>query len=267
MELRQAALAVLQLPTRADKCAAVKALTPNLFIDNQKTIVVTTKIPVRENLPHLVPPTQLRKRSLATLQGRAIFLHALAHIEMNAVDLALDVIWRFKGLPFEFYQNWLQVAQEEVLHFELLNSCLQEMGYVYGDFPAHNGLWEIAERTADDLLARLALIPRHLEARGLDVTPAMRAKFTQVGLDAVVKALNIIERDEIGHVAIGNRWFHYLCQQQGIGALETFQRLLQDYAAPAMRPPFNWEARQAAGFTADELAWLASLNPPGVARE
>lgn len=260
MELRQAALNALQLPTRAEKCAAVNIMNKNFSVDNQASLLPSIGIPVREARPHLVPPSELRKRGLATQEGQAIFLHALAHIEMNAIDLALDAIWRFNGLPRAFYHDWLQVAQEEVLHFELLQGCLQEMGYCYGDFPAHNGLWEIAQRTANDLLARLALIPRHLEARGLDVTPAMRTKFSQAGLTHVVNALMIIERDEIGHVAIGNRWFHYLCAQQGLAPLATFQQRLRDYAAPAFRPPFNWEARQAAGFQPEELAWLAQAT-------
>ena len=159
-------------------------------------------------------PQQLRHRSPASPEGRAALLHALAHIEFNAVNLALDIIWRFAGMPTAFYLDWLRVAREEAYHFELLNQRLASLGHVWR-FPAHNGLWDMAERTRGDLLARLALVPRTLEARGLDASPMIRDKLNSVGDAESAAVLDIILADEIGHVAIGNRWFKHLCAQQG----------------------------------------------------
>lgn len=192
-----------------------------------------------------------------TIEGRATLIHALAHIEFNAINLALDVIWRFAELPREFYADWLQVAAEEALHFSLLATHLQTQGYRYGDFPAHNSLWEMAARTQGDILARIALIPRTMEARGLDATPQVRAKFAQAKDHAAVEILDIILRDEIGHVATGNRWFYWLCEQRDLEPVSTYARLVAEFQAPVMRGPFNLQARRAAGFLEEELAALA----------
>ncbi len=191
-----------------------------------------------------------------TVAGRAALIHALAHIEFNAINLALDALWRFPGMPAEFYADWLQVASEEALHFTLLNTHLASLGHAYGDFNAHNSLWEMAEKTCEDVLARMALVPRTLEARGLDATPAVRAKLAQAGDEAAAAILDIILRDEVGHVAIGNRWYAWLCEQQGAEPLSTYRELARHYKAPILKGPFNLEARRAAGFSAEELREL-----------
>jgi uncharacterized ferritin-like protein (DUF455 family) len=191
-----------------------------------------------------------------------VMIHALAHIEFNAINLALDAIWRFPGMPPRFYTDWLQVAAEEAYHYTLLVGHLQSLGHAYGDFPAHNGLWEIADRTRDDVLARIALIPRTMEARGLDVSPGLRDKLAQSGDRTAAAILEIILRDEIGHVRIGNHWYGWLCAQRKLNPLTTYAQLALVYKAPALRGPFNLEARKAAGFTEEELEAL-TVNPSG----
>ncbi len=213
--------------------------------------------PGRPLRPRLVPPKDVPSRTPFTTEGRAALLHAITHIELNAIDLALDAVWRFDDMPPAFYADWLRVASEEALHFGLLRAHLQGIGYDYGDFDAHDGLWLMTQRTAGDVLARMALVPRTLEARGLDATPPLQAKFKRAGDDRAVEILGIILRDEIGHVAIGNRWYRWLCEQQGLDALAHYAVLAERYGAPRLRPPFNLEARRAAGFTGDELALLA----------
>lgn len=193
---------------------------------------------------------------MRTLEGRAALIHALAHIEFNAINLALDAVWRFAHMPREYYGDWLRVAEEEAYHFSLLNTHLQSMGYQYGDFTGHNSLWEMAERTKDDVLARMALVPRTMEARGLDASPPLRNKLAQAGDMAAAEILDIILRDEIGHVAIGNTWFNWLCAQRGFEPIATYQDLAEQYNAPTLRKPFNLEARRKAGFTEAELALL-----------
>lgn len=212
--------------------------------------------PGRPPRPELVAPRLAPKRSIGTPEGRAALIHALAHIEFNAINLALDAAYRFRGLPREFHGDWLRVAAEEAYHFRLLRDHLRTLGFDYGDFAAHDGLWEMALRTAHDALIRMALVPRVLEARGLDVTPGIRAKLASIGDGDAVRILEIIERDEIGHVAIGNRWYGYLCEQRGLEPVETFQKLLAEFDAPAFKPPFHVEARRAAGFSEREMALL-----------
>jgi uncharacterized ferritin-like protein (DUF455 family) len=204
----------------------------------------------------LVPHTQLAQRSMRTVEGRAALLHALAHIEFNAINLALDAAWRFAGQPQAFYRDWLQVAREEALHFELLRDHLRTLGFAYGDFPAHNALWEMAEKTRHDVLARVALVPRTLEARGLDASPPIKAKLVGAGDTRAGEILDIILHDEIGHVAIGNRWYRWLCAQRGLDPVATYEHLAAVHQAPRPRAPFNLEARRAAGFEDDELARL-----------
>jgi uncharacterized ferritin-like protein (DUF455 family) len=193
---------------------------------------------------------------MRTTEGRAVMIHALAHIEFNAINLALDAVWRFADMPQEYYADWLKVAVEEAYHFTLLNEHLIKLGYIYGDFPAHNSLWEMATRTTDDILARIALVPRTMEARGLDASPALRSKVAQVGDMEAAVILDIILRDEIGHVAIGNFWFNWLCETRGLEPISTYAALAKQYEAPTPRKPFNHQARLAAGFTEQELAWL-----------
>ena len=184
-------------------------------------------------------------------------IHALAHIEFNAINLALDAIWRFPAMPAAYYADWLKVAAEEALHFSLLAAHLQTLGFGYGDFSAHNSLWDMAEKTSGDILARIALVPRTLEARGLDASPAVRAKLAQAGDIEAANILDVILRDEIGHVAIGNRWYGWLCETRGLDPIGTYAALTVQYKAPPMRGPFNLDARRLAGFTEQELAALS----------
>jgi uncharacterized ferritin-like protein (DUF455 family) len=213
-------------------------------------------IPGRPEKPLLVAPREVGRRSMVTIEGRAALIHALAHIEFNAINLALDAVWRFADMPLDFYADWLKVAAEEALHFSLLSSHLQSLGFSYGDFAAHNSLWEMAEKTKGDVLARMALVPRTLEARGLDATPGVRSKLAQVGDMAAAEILDIILRDEIGHVEVGNHWYHWCCEQRGLDVLTTYQALAQRYKAPVLRGPFNLEARRQAGFMESEIAAL-----------
>jgi len=216
-------------------------------------------LPGRPARPVLKPPQQVPSRKPFTVEGLAALLHAVCHIEFNAINLALDAVWRFDGMPPAFYEDWLRVAHEEAHHFSLLNALLVRMGFAYGDFDAHDGLWQMCEKTAHDVVARMALVPRTLEARGLDATPLIQDKLRRAGtphaLDAVA-ILDIILRDEVGHVAIGNHWYGYLCAQQGLAPLPHYRQLVRQYQAPRLRPPFNTDARRRAGFSADELAYL-----------
>ena len=222
-------------------------------------------LPGRPARPELRSHLDVPKRSPFTTEGLAALLHAVAHIEFNAINLALDAIWRFEGMPADYYLDWLQVAAEEAQHFSLLRTHLQAMGYDYGDFAAHTGLWDMTEKTQNDVLARMALVPRTLEARGLDATPPMQAKLCKVGTPhalAAVAILDIILRDEIGHVGIGNHWYRYLCAQRGLDPITTYALLAQQYSAPFVRGPLNLQARRLAGFDDAELALLAEATKP-----
>ncbi len=261
LELRSLALEWLAESNPTRKTKGVSELTQawentQLDLDSNLAIAANLSIPGQPAKPALVSPLLVKRRSMNTIEGRAVLIHALAHIEFNAINLALDVIWRFAGMPAAFYADWLKVANEEALHFSLLAAHLESQGYAYGDFPAHNSLWEMAAKTENDLLARIALVPRTMEARGLDATPAVRAKLAQAGDIKAAEILDIILRDEIGHVAVGNRWFAYLCEQRGLNPITTYADLAKQYAAPTLRGPFNIEARRAAGFTELELAAL-----------
>jgi uncharacterized ferritin-like protein (DUF455 family) len=226
-------------------------------LDNSALLQVAGTIPGRPARPVLVAPRLVGRRSMATLEGRAMLIHALAHIEFNAVNLALDALWRFPGMPTGYYTDWLRVATEEAIHFSMLAAHLQVLGHQYGDFPAHDSLWEMVEKTCGDIVARMALVPRTLEARGLDAIPPLRAKVAQAGDLAAAKILDRILQDEIGHVEIGNRWYGYLCAQRGLEPRTTYDELALRYQAPALKGPFNIEARRLAGFTETELARLA----------
>ena len=217
--------------------------------------------PGRPLRPQLVHPSRVKSRKLSTRPGRASFLHALAHIEFNAINLAWDAVYRFRGMPAEFYADWIRVADEEAHHFALLNQRLEDLGQAYGDFPAHDGLWHMARVTAHDILVRMALVPRVLEARGLDVTPAMIERLHQAGDEESAAVLQRILQDEIGHVETGTRWYHYVCLQRGLEPVATFGRLLAEYAPGRIRKPFNTAARQLAGFTLEEMAMLEQVVP------
>ena len=210
--------------------------------------------------PLLVDPKQVKPRKMATSEGYAALLHAVAHIEFNAINLALDAAYRFRGIAPEFQLDWLRVAAEEAQHFCLMRERLQAHGYDYGDFEAHNYLWDMAYKTAYDPLLRMALVPRVLEARGLDVTPAMRAKIEQKGDTETCAVLDIIYRDEVGHVKVGNEWYHHLCHQRGLDALDLFKQLIQRYDLFLFRGHLNVEARERAGFSAFELSLLQDFQ-------
>ncbi|HAF01194.1 MAG TPA: DUF455 domain-containing protein [Methylophilaceae bacterium] len=256
-ELRLEALAWLCECHPEIKAEGVLALSKQvLTIDTTLEIKETLSIPGRPAKPELVSPLTVEKRSMRTIEGRATLIHALAHIEFNAINLALDAIWRFAHMPETYYRDWLKVAAEEAYHFNLLQTHLKTMGYVYGDFSGHNSLWEMVERTQEDVLARMALVPRTMEARGLDASPALRNKLAQAGDTSAAKILDIILRDEIGHVAIGNYWFNWLCGQRQLEPMTTFEKLCAEYRAPKLRPPFNMEARRQAGFSEEELSRL-----------
>lgn len=218
------------------------------------------RMPGRPAKPALVHPRALARRGLGTTQGRAAFIHAIAHIEFNAIDLAWDAVYRFRGMPRDYYRDWIGVASDEARHFTMLRTRLQESGHDYGDFDAHNGLWEMAGKTAHDGLARMALVPRVLEARGLDVTPGMIGKLRSLGDDATADILEVILREEVAHVAAGSRWFRWLCDREGVEPGSRFRALLVEYAGGALHGPFNLEARRQAGFGEDELAALGRLS-------
>jgi uncharacterized ferritin-like protein (DUF455 family) len=260
-ELRAAALHWLCEADVAAKVAGVEAMAAawnnaEMTLDKQCALNASLSIPGRPQQPALVPPREVKHRSMASLEGRAAMIHALAHIEFNAINLALDAIWRFSGMPQDYYADWLRVAREEAYHFSLLAKHLQTLGFAYGDFSAHNSLWELTEKTSHDILARMALVPRLMEARGLDASPRTRAKLAQAGDEDAAAIIDIILRDEIGHVAIGNRWYGWLCQVHQLEPLATFATLAAQYKAPVLRGPFNLEARRAAGFSEQELLML-----------
>lgn len=209
--------------------------------------------PGRPALPRCVPPVQVPTRGLGRPEGRVALLHALAHIEFNAINLALDAAWRFSGLPRDYYRDWVGVAAEEALHFCLLKDELTRRGAWYGQFDAHDGLWSMAVRTAGDVLARMALVPRLLEARGLDVTPGLQRRLAQAGDTAAVAILQRILDDEVGHVAIGNRWYRHVCASRGLDPVASWSGLVRAHGVEGPKPPFNVEARLRAGFDAAEI--------------
>ncbi len=251
--LRARALHCLLMTDPAAKMAAIAVLTDEPWGD----IDTVGTIPGRPERPLLVAPRLVGRRSMVTTEGRAMLVHALAHIEFNATNLALDALWRFTGMPDAYYTDWLQVAQEEATHFSMLSAHLQLLGYRYGDFPAHDSLWEMVEKTRGDVLARMALVPRTLEARGLDAIPPLQAKLAQAGDLAAAKILERIFQDEIGHVEIGNRWYRHVCEQRGLEPRATYGLLAAQYEAPVLKGPFNFDARRLAGFTDSELSDLA----------
>ncbi|MEW9615316.1 ferritin-like domain-containing protein [Shinella sp. S4-D37] len=218
--------------------------------------------PGRPERPELIPPKHMEKRSLHTLKGRIALLHALAHIELNAVDLALDIVARFttERVPHSFFDGWMQVAFEEAKHFRLIRDRLRDLGADYGDLPAHDGLWQAAHDTRNDLTARLAVVPLILEARGLDVTPALQAKMRETGDDASADILDIIYNDEKGHVAVGAKWFRFLCAREKKDPSATFKDLVRTNFRGPLKPPFNDVARAEAGLTPSFYRSLVSVS-------
>ncbi|RZM02763.1 MAG: ferritin-like domain-containing protein [Variovorax sp.] len=279
MHPRLGALAALRLTDPDAKMAATRELAARVFADTPadtpdddtglagcSTLSTPIRspgddlgVPGRPQRPLRVAATAVERRSPFTTEGRAALMHAICHIEFNAVNLALDAAWRYDGMPEAYYLDWLRVADEEARHFTMLRDHLRTLGADYGDFTGHDGLWAMCEKTRDDVLARMALVPRTLEARGLDATPLIQAKLRRVGTPdarAAVALLDIVLRDEIGHVAIGNRWYRWLCERDGFDPIAHYRVLYRRHEAPRLRAPFNLEARALAGFTAEELEAL-----------
>ncbi len=261
IELRQLALNALATADVVAKLCAVAAIGVGTAVDAAANIGTPDGLPGRPTRPNLIAATSVPRRGIGSREGRAALIHALAHIEFNAINLALDVVWRFANMPPNFYREWMQVAREEALHFSLLQAHLKTLGFDYGDFPAHNGLWEMAEKTKTDVLARLALVPRTLEARGLDASPPMRDKLLAVGDTAAAAIIDIILRDEIRHVAVGNFWYRHICSERNLDPIATYATLAAQYDAPRLRGPFNREARLAAGFEQAEIDALMADAP------
>ena len=257
LTLREAAHCALICNDSIEKVRLVGQLDTSWPIGEQ---LVLQSFAGRPEKPELVHPRKVPVRGLNDMPGRAMLLHSLAHIEFNAINLALDLVVRFECMPVRFYLDWVRVAQEEACHHVLLCERLAAHNVQYGDFPAHDGLWQMAEKTKDSLMARLALVPRLMEARGLDVSPGIRQKLDAVGDIESAKVLDIILRDEIGHVAIGNQWFNKVCSDEGLDPIEAFEQCLKHYAVPMPRSPFNFPAREMAGFSDKELAWLLQLE-------
>ena len=260
-ELRQSARHWLSECDAVKKSTGVRQLAKDwaagqMSLDTAALLSPAQIIPGHPAKPALVSPFEVKRRAMNTPEGRATMVHALLHIEFNAINLALDAMWRFPNMPREYYADWLRVADEEALHFDLLATHLNTLGFAYGDFTAHNGLWDWAAKTEHDVLARMALLPRTMEARGLDVTPGTKAKLVQAGDAAVAPVMDIILRDEIGHVAIGDHWFKHVCVQRGLEPVTTYRALAAEYRVPEYSGPFNLEARRAAGFSEQELAAL-----------
>ncbi len=223
--------------------------------------------PGRPARPHLVPPNRLKKRSIRSQRGRFALLHAIAHIELNAVDLAWDIVGRFahlhssqRPMPRSFYDGWVLVALEEAKHFSMLRERLNALDGDYGDLDAHDGLWEAAQTTDHELTARLAVVPLVLEARGLDMTPSMIAQMEEVGDQASADIFRVIYRDEQGHVAVGAKWFRFLCRREGREPAAAFQELVRTHFRGALKPPFNELARARAGLTSGFYKALSSAS-------
>jgi uncharacterized ferritin-like protein (DUF455 family) len=268
MDLRTMALEALCVTDPVRKAYAVQSLwaqlearDPGLRLDTAAVIAEPEGLPGRPERPRLVPAVEVPQRSPFTPEGRAALLHAIAHIEHEAIGLALDAVWRFPGLPEKFYVDWMRVAAEEAKHYLMLAAHLATLGHAYGDFLAHDGLWTMTWKTREDFVARMALVPRTLEARGLDATPLIQDKLRRAGDLAAVGILDVILHEEVGHVAIGNHWYHWACAREGLDPVPHYRTLVRQYAAPRLRPPFNRPARLAAGFSEIELAWLEEGAP------
>lgn len=257
-------LACLERNAVAEKISAVRELN-DLWLSGQLKLQSQNEIkrvivPGRPDQPELVHPRDVPKRGFNSVAAQIRLVHAISHIEFNAINLALDAVYRFRDMPEQYYTDWLNIAVEEALHFSLLEKYLHSKESFYGAYDSHNGLWEMAVKTDHDVMIRMALVPRVLEARGLDVTPGMIKKFESIEEHELVDILNIIQRDEIGHVERGNYWFNTLCKQRSLKPSETFHQLLDEYMEESLFGSLNEEARIAAGFTKQELIELAARN-------
>ena len=267
MELRHGALAAFTLADPVAKVSAVQQLwaqRAELTIEPDCDLPPPSQ-PGRPQRPALILPKDVPRRSPFTPEGHASLIHSIAHIEFNAINLALDAAWRFANMPADYYRDWLRVAFEESQHFTLLTDHLATLNHAYGDFPAHDGLWTMAENTRHDVVARMALVPRTLEARGLDATPIIQAKLRKVASVAALQAVNILDtilREEVGHVAIGNHWYHWLCARDGLDSAHFHTQAGRLYGGPSLKPPFNLAARKQAGFTQEELDALPTIAAP-----
>lgn len=226
-----------------------------VYFDHDSSCNPLTKAGMPENL-QLVHPSKVARRRLGSKAGRIALLHAVAHIEFSAINLALDAVYRFRHMPEGYYADWLRVAAEECYHFSLIQKQLRLMGSEYGELPAHQGLWDVAVYSASDPLKRMALVPRVLEARGLDVTPGLIERVTEIGDTMLADILRIILRDEIRHVRTGSQWFKYLCDKRGMGSIGIFDKILREYRKDMnahINGPFHVSARLQAGFTQTEI--------------
>jgi len=267
MELRRSALEAFCTADPQTKLELVQQLW-EMVTNPSKSMPLDTAAPLardiapgRPALPTLVEPKAVPRRSPFTAEGHAALMHSIAHIEFNAINLALDAVWRFDGMPEAFYLDWLRVAHEEAHHFGLLREHLKQLGHSYGDFVAHDGLWTICESTRNDIAARMALVPRTLEARGLDATPMIQTRLLKVNTPNALAACAILDtilREEVGHVAVGNHWYRWLCERDGLEPNAHYLQVAREHRAPRLKPPFNREARRQAGFTEAELAALPS---------
>ncbi|MEJ8566673.1 ferritin-like domain-containing protein [Elongatibacter sediminis] len=251
---------LLALCDPAAKCDGVAAFAEAVASDavrwDPEVPLPPADRPGRPERPERVAPAAVPRRRLGSQAGRIALVHAIAHIEFNAINLALDAAARFRDMPADYYPDWVSVAADEARHFGLMANRLTELGSGYGALPAHDGLWEMARDTVDSCLVRMALVPRVLEARGLDVTPGMIERLRAVGDEETVAALEVILREEVRHVAIGSRWFRYCCEREQLDPEATFRRLLRTRYSGQLRGPFNLPARRAAGFSKAELGWL-----------
>ncbi len=243
---------------------AMTAEVADAFVNGRLDLYETEPVqpigsPGRPVRPNLIDLRALPQRKLGSSEGRACLLHAIAHIEFNAINLAWDAVYRFRGMPRKYYCDWVSVAADEARHFSLIRSRMSELGYAYGDFDAHNGLWEMAVKTANSCLERMALVPRVLEARGLDVTPGMIARLIAVNDRASAAVLEVILREEVAHVEIGSRWFNWCCERDGLTPIPTFTGLVEHYFGMPLRGPLNREARLRAGFSSAELDLLTAV--------
>ena len=262
--LLEASAHCLSLADPQEKCAAVFVLAGKVkegaFQWDLDDAPESITGPGRPERPELVAPSAVPRRRLGSEEGRAALVHAIAHIEFNAINLALDAVCRFRDLPEQYYLDWISVAEDEARHFQLLHKRLAQMGKQYGDYPAHNGLWEMAENTAESCLVRMALVPRVLEARGLDVTPGMIERLRGVGDTETIAALEVILAEEVRHVAIGTHWFNFCCKRENKPPAETFLELVRSRFTGSIRGPFNLAARMEAGFTQAEMDGLTRAD-------
>lgn len=243
------------------KCDGIHTLFKNFeslsFDNNDQHDIEKVIVPGFPKKVQFVAPRNLKRRSIASQEGRNRLMHSIAHIEFNAINLALDAAYRFRNQSIEYYQDWISIASDEARHFGLIQAYLNQHDCEYGDYACHNGLWEMAVRTDHDIVARMALVPRVLEARGLDVTPKMIVRLTSVGDSAAVDILKVIYDDEITHVEKGSHWFFYQCKQRDLEPRQTFIKMVETYLHGELKGPFNISARLQAGFDEDEMAYLS----------